>query len=205
MRQGKEHMSTGELVGLVATALLLGLLIGGSAVLASAPRRIQRERRRTARLGAYAQWLAARRSLTRASISLVAAFRSLAAEQAHSRFFGLRAAEAQRARSDWCDRVRDLDGAEAALLVHGDVPNSNPAWCLLNRVDADALQAAIDGTDHQVRSLISTLLRTDREAEEIVHLIVEGERSNSVDSAVSILIVRLARWIQRITEGWQRR
>jgi hypothetical protein len=198
-------MSTGEIIGAVASAALLGLVIGGWVVLAQTPRRLQREQRRRVRLDAYARWLAARRSVTRASISLVAAFRSLAAEKADSRLFALRSLEAQRARSDWCEQVRELDAAESVLLVHGTAATNPPPWRCIRRVDAEGLQKAIDETDDTVRSLVLSLHQTDREAEKIVQAVVEHEGAFSVDPAAARLIGRLARWIQDITNGWQHR
>jgi len=193
-------MSTGELVGLLSTALLAGLLIGAGAVRSSAARRARIEQSRRDRLDAYAGWLAARRSLSRASISLVAAFRALAAERPDAPLFSLRTAEAQRCRAAWCNGVRDLDLAEAALLVRCRT------WRVtLDRAGADVLQAAIDGSDAEVRALVASLQAADRQVEETVRGVLEVEFAPAHRHAVLARLAQLSAGIKNVTDRWVRR
>ena len=73
-------MSVAEVVGLLLTAGLLGGTVGAAVVVWSTTRRQRARQKRVDLRDAYARWLAGRMTLSRASASFVAAFRSMAAE-----------------------------------------------------------------------------------------------------------------------------
>ncbi len=253
-------MSVGEIAGLAATILLVGLLMGLWIGFSIRPGYREGRPSHRDRIDAYARWLAARRSLSRASTSLVAAFRSLAAEPQAAANHALRREEAQRARAFWCETMRELDRAEAALVVHDflfdddrqdsaqtrtllrgrrplpngrgtdrrrrPLPNDRGAdrgrrprpdghgtdwdhgmaqdrlaWADVDRVDAAALQVAINGTKSEVEQLIHSLEMTDKRARDVVR-----EAVTRLDRRRVGIVSRWARdllsWISVVVDRW---
>ncbi len=157
-----------ELVGLVISVALAGLAVGVAATLLIAARKDRNAELHICRTDAHAQWLAAHTTLTRVSMSFVAAFRALAAEGEDSKYYGLRQDEAQRSRSDWCDAMRALDRADAALVAWSTNPDIRTKLDGFERVTAEALRAAIDGGEKDVDELARRLYRTDELASTFV-------------------------------------
>ena len=108
-------MTDGEAIGLAIMAGILGGVFGAGVTAMYCAFRDRVSAARVCRRDTIAQWLAARMMLGRASLSFVAAFRSLAAEGRESRYFSLRQDESQRARAQWCAAAETLDLAEAKL------------------------------------------------------------------------------------------
>ena len=168
-------MSTGEVAGLMLTIGLLGVMAGAvvAALLISRSARIHE--RDNQRANAYAQWLAARMTLSRASASFVTAFRALAAEPRQSDYFALRQDEAQRARVAWCDAMHAVDQAEAMLVVWSDDPLIQPRLAAFPRIRPERLRTAINGDPREVDRLIWQ----DREAVERAATFVRNATSAS--------------------------
>ncbi len=140
-------MSSGETVGLVLLAVLCSVLPTAALAVVIAEWRFRKGDRCVRRLEAYAGWLAARTILSRASISFVSAFRSLAVEPVQSNYAALRSAEAQRARSAWSDALKELDRAEAALIIWSGRPRSifraaPSAWLISLSSDSPSVRPA---------------------------------------------------------------
>lgn len=195
-------MSVGEIVGLAATTLLVGLLMGLWIGVSIRGGHEPRPPCRRDRIDAYARWLAARRSLSRASTSLVAAFRSMAAEPQAAANHALRRDEAQRGRAFWCEAMRKLDQAEAALVVQDFLfDNGHSAWADVDRVDAAALQVAINGTNSDVERLIGSLATTDERARTVVREAVT-RLDRRRPGIVGQWARALQRWIAVVVDRW---
>ena len=110
-------MSSGEVVGLLLTVMLLGVAASGAVAWLIWHRSSRLRESHVRRIDASAEWLAARVTLTRTSISFVTAFRELAAAHGNADAIALRRDEAQRARAAWCDARRELDRAEGRIKV----------------------------------------------------------------------------------------
>ena len=158
-------MSPGEVAGLALLAGLFGGVAGAVLVgVIISARRAWIAQRRKEQIDAYAGWLAARLTLSRACGLFVTAFRALAAEPRESVYFSLRMEEAQRARTQWCDAVRQLDLAEATLLAWAADPSVVQQCAPLDCIDAGALRQAINGTEGDADRLFQQLRRADRVA-----------------------------------------
>jgi hypothetical protein len=194
-------VSNDELIGMIATAALLGGVIG--AVVASWSTAIRRraDALSVRRADAYAQWLAARVTLTRASLSFVSSFRALAVERNDSPNLPLRREEAQRTRTAWSDAVRELDRAEAALLVWSHDPKVRTKLVDLGRPTPRRLQEAIDGDGRQVRALFAQMHQADERAAEFAQQVAAGlHRPSSVGQVVR----QSAFVVDRIVARWGR-
>jgi hypothetical protein len=159
-------MSVTTFIGLAITIGLLSGVVCALIVLVFASRRRWSMELCARRTDAYARWLAARLNLTRASLSFVSAFRTLAAESRESTYFALRCEEAQRARAAWCDAVRELDLAEASLVAWVDDPTLPQQLGQLGRIEAAALRRAIHGEEQEVDELTDEFHKKDRQAAE---------------------------------------
>lgn len=189
-----------ELVGLVISVALAGLAIGIAAALLIAARKDRNAELHIRRTDAYAQWLAAQTTLTRTSMSLVAAFRALAAETEESKYYSLRQDEAQRARSHWCEAMHELDLAEAALVAWSTDPDIRTKLDRFERVTAEALRAAIDGGDTEVETLRQRLHRSDEGAAAFVRASM-GDASREPSWLVEQLR-RVIRFASSIVDNW---
>jgi len=151
---------------------------------------------------ALARWLAAWMNLSRTSVSLVAAFRALAAEAHSSEYFSLRQDEAQRARAAWCDAMRELDRAEAGLVARSASPIRADLAHFV-RASPAALRAAINGNQRDVDALIEQLGGTTARVAEFVEATAIGE--HSIRSPARELLTRAAARMQAIVQSWSER
>lgn len=197
-------MPVGELIGLIFAMLLLGGAVGGAVAMSVASGRRRRDEHRQRQLEAYARWLAARRTLTQASISLVTAFRCLAVQRRDSAYSELRVDEAQRARAYWCDALRELDRAEAALAVRTGPWGTDEPWTRVDRVGANALQVAIDGAEAGAKALHRALQEADRRAAELVQAEAASLDKRSRAAEVLGSYQRAGRWITAFIDQWSR-
>ena len=198
-------MSVGEIVGLVLTAGLFGGAAGAVVVARITARRQRVFNRRTQLLDAYARWLAGHMTLSRASASFVAAFRSLAAESRDSTFFTLRVEEAQRARARWCDAMRELDLAEASLRTHAPTPVVGEQLTQFKRVEPKALRAAINGSETDADQFMQLLRAADQAAIQFVEQAAAAIDAPARPSAFRDLIVKMAVQIDTIIDSWSKR
>ncbi len=198
-------MSVGEVVGLTIAAALVGGAAGVALIVSiTLPRQRLRERE-SQKADAFSRWLAARITLSRTSISLVAAFRSLAAARPDSTYFPLRMEEAQRTRASWSDAMRELDLAEASLRTPVRTPAVQERLMRFNRIGADALQVAIDGDEQEVARLVQTLRAADQAAIELVESVTAGSDVPPRQSVLGPLLQRPRQWLGTIVEQWSER
>ena len=198
-------MSVGEVVGLTIAAALVGGAAGVALIVSiTLPRQRLRERE-SQKADAFSRWLAARITLSRTSISLVAAFRSLAAARPDSTYFPLRMEEAQRTRASWSDAMRELDLAEASLRTPVRTPAVQERLMRFNRIGADALQVAIDGDEQEVARLVQTLRAADRAAIELMESVTAGLDAAPRQSVLGPLLQRPRQWLGTIVEQWSER
>lgn len=196
-------MSTGELIGLLATVVLLAVVAGAAATAVVAARRGGAADARMRRIDVYAQWLAAHKTLARASTSFVAAFRALAAEHRDALYFSLRRDEAQRARAAWCDAMRELDRAEAALVAWVADPSIHKQLALFQRVRPEALRGAIDGDQADVDRLSHELYGANELAAKFVQQAIGQARGGQ--SATRRLLARAAKHAETIVHQWSKK
>jgi len=195
-------MSWDEIVGLTLAAALVGGAVGAAfgVLVARSCTTIAQRRERTTQ--AYARWLAARMTLSRASASFVAAFRALAAERRDSPQFPLRMEEAQRARVSWSEASRDLDFAEAMLLTSVRDPVIDQRLGEFEHVSAEALRTVVEGDSKGVEKWLQELHAADQPA---LHF-VRGATANTHGNQ-SIWCKRWAHLttpIRSIVDRWSR-
>ena len=197
------RMSVSEIVGLALMFALLGVTIGAIVTGVRVSRREWRREEHARRLEAYARWLAARLTLTRASISFVAAFRALEARRHESTFLPMRQDEAQRARCVWCDAVREHDQAMASLLVWSGEPSLIERLGGLDPVTADVLRKAIDGDADSFDKLVRQLRATDRSALELTRSATTARpiRPYPLPQPLARLVASLAFILDRLRGG----
>lgn len=195
-------MASGEIVGLILTVGLLGVVAGIAVTAASAVRRGRATELRIRQVDAYASWLAAWTTLSRASMSFVAAFRALAAERRDADYFSLRCEEAQRARAAWCDAIRDLDRTEALLIAWSEDPSIREQLARFERVPPDVLRAAIDGDS----SGVDEFARRFREADDraVALLCTATAKTRSHQPAARKLAARAATYAETIIDRWSK-
>ena len=188
-------MSSGETVGLVLLAVLCSVVPAVTLAVVIAERRFRKADQCVRRREAYASWLAARMTLSRASISFVSAFRALATEPIESKYAALRSAEAQRARSAWTDALKELDRTEAALIIWSGDPNMRDVLARFGRAEPEALRAAVNGN----RSDVERLARAVHEQLEAVHTMVDEamKDANSTPCPVRTWVLRTTVFVRR--------
>lgn len=196
-------MSTAELIGLLATVVLFAGGVGVVATALLAARRGSAADARMRRIDAYAQWLAAYKTLARASTSFVAAFRALAAERRDAVYFSLRRDEAQRARAAWCDAMRELDRAEASLVAWSSDPSIHEQLARFRRAQPEALRVAIDGNQVDVDKLLHELHGADELAAEFV--IRATVQAHDGESATRRLLARVVTHVETIVHHWSKK
>ncbi len=194
-------MSVGEIIGLALIAVLIGGAAGGAVGAMLARGRNDRARQRHRAAEAYARWLAARWTMSRASLSFVAAFRALAAERRESINFSLREQEAQRARADWCETMRELDRAEAeiAVLEPASITRRRPGP---GRPDADELRAAIQADSAAVEAFRQRLEAEDAQAAAFVRAAFAPPARTAPALQLACAPLEFAR---RVVERWSAR
>ena len=196
-------MSSGEFLGLLVTVSLLGVLVGAVFTWITALRRDRLAEPRGRRIDAYAQWLSARMTLSRASASFVAAFRALAAERPDSEYISLRREEAQRTRNAWWDAMRELDHAEAMLLVWSGDPTIHERLAHFDRVGPEALRTAINGGQVEVDKLMRRFRDADARAAEFVRsFVVQADLHRFVARR---LLSHALNFVGTVVDRWSRR
>ena len=196
-------MSIAEIVGLVLTVASLAAVGSVLATLVITTRRDRHAEIRMRGVDAYAQWLAAHKTLTRGSLSFVAAFRALAAEHRDSEYFPLRREEAQRARAAWCDAMRELDRAEASLLAWSPDESIRQKLTQLEGVSAEALRIAINGPQRDFDRLTRQLRNQDERATELVRAATADPRGRG--SRGPNALARVTAYTQSIIDHWAKR
>ncbi len=195
-------MSWDETVGLMLSVALLSGVVGAALAAGFVRRREARETDHARVVEAYARWLAARLTLSRASLSFVAAFRALAAERRESTYFSLRTEEAQRARALWCETSRDLDLTEATLLTTISDSGFPAQIGALERVSAEVLRAAINGAPAAFDGLVQQLRAADQRAVEFARAAAASSRRGG--SPWRGRLGLFARPIQSVVHRWSR-
>ena len=195
-------MSWDETVGLMLSVALLSGVVGAALAAGFVRRREAREADHARAVEAYARWLAARLTLSRTSLSFVAAFRALAAERRESTYFPLRTKEAQRARALWCETSRDLDLAEATLLTTISDSGFPAQLGALERVSAEVLRAAINGDPAAFDGLVQQLRAADQRAVEFAR--AAAARSRRGGSPWRGRLGLLTRPIRSAVDRWSR-
>ncbi|MFH1111241.1 MAG: hypothetical protein V1790_18895 [Planctomycetota bacterium] len=195
-------MSWDETVGLMLSVALLSGVIGAALAAGFVRRREAREADRARAVEAYARWLAARLTLSRASLSFVAAFRALAAERRESTYFPLRTEEAQRARALWCETSRDLDLAEATLMTMISDSGFQAQMAASERVSAEVLRTAINGAPATFDGLVQQLRAADQRAVEFARAAAASSRRGG--SAWREWLGLLTKPIQSVVDRWRR-
>lgn len=195
-------MSIGEVVGLLLTATTLAAVTGACFYNLAAQRRRRVDESWIRRRDDRAHWLGAQRTLCRASLSFVAAFRALAKEPRESRYFTLRLAEAQRARQSWCAAMSELDRAEAGLLTWSDDPDVRKLIDDVGRVTPAALRLAINGDDGGVRELREALENRVEKAHGWVQSAMRDTRPER--TRIGETIERCTGYVRTIMDRWSR-
>ena len=198
-------MSVGEVVGLVITVGLLGVIAGGmlTALLAVRSSRLDTIRQR--RAAALSHWLAARLTLSRCANSFIAAFRALAFEPRGSSLRALRLDEAQRARARLFAALRDLDRAEADLITRVPDPAIHLQLDSFKRLTPEELRAAIDGDSKNVATLVGKFRRDDQRAIAFVRFTAARIGTGNGQSPLRDLVDRLAVLARSTLDQWGRR
>lgn len=193
-----------ESAWMILAALMGG---GGTAILlfSAAALRSRRGGRDDIRRRICARWLASRWTLSRASLSLVAAFRSLAREGSDSPFYALRQEETQRMRASWCEAQNELDRAEAELWVQGLDHRDGLGVQEPLRVGADALRIAIEGDAQAVAVFAKALRAADQAARRRVTDILGEGRSRLRGGMVREAWFRWTATLSAITDQWAKR
>ncbi len=155
-------MTPGEVVGLSLTVALLAFLSGVLVVASRDRGESAHQRDRDSRLSKLADYLGARRSVTRASLTFVASFRALTVTKESSPHTQLRTKEAHASRRRLHEALDNLDKSQAELIVW--FPDFARAGEGSHSVDVATLRAAIEGTKADVATLAKCLQEADRQA-----------------------------------------
>jgi hypothetical protein len=196
-------MSTGEIVGSLLAVAVFAASGGAALAAVIAARRDRLAELRMRRHEAYAAWLAARWTLTRASLSFVAAFRTLAAKARRPDLETLRHEEAQRTRSAWSDAMRELDRAQAALITWSDDPSIDRQLMRFATATPEMLREAINGTAQNVAQLAHKLRQEDERAAQFVRRATQTGAGRT--GPVRGWIERAEQYAAAIVAHWSRR
>jgi len=195
-------MSWDEIIGLTITAALIGGAVGAALAALAWRCGVALVERREHTRQAFARWLAARLTFSRASASFVAAFRTLAAERRDSPQFRLRMEEAQRARVSWSEALRGLDLAKAMLLTSVHDPAIDRRLGEYEPDLGESLRDAVAGDSKGVEKWLYELRAADQRALDFVRgatASTQGKQS-----------IRCKRWahlttpIRNIVDRWSR-
>ena len=195
-------MAEGQTIGIVISAGVLVGMIGAVLTALYCTFRSRAGEVRAARRDAIAGWLGARMTLGRASVSFVAAFRSLAAERPQSRYTGLRQEESQRARAQWCRAAESLDLAEARLRVWLRSPEFQERLDGFERTSVESLRAAIDGDEVAVDQVVQAVLNAEREAIALAEAITVAGEPSRFAVAFRKTIDQVKERVDAIVDGW---
>lgn len=185
-------MSSGEVVGLLLTVMLIGVAASGAVAWLIWRRSTRLRESHVRRIDASAEWLAARVTLTRNSISFVTAFRELADEKGDADAIALRRDEAQRARGAWCDARRELDRAEAMLVAWSNDPGIRQRLGEFDQATPEALRAAVNADRQTLGRLIKRLRDSDDRAAELVRSAACGIRGKTLLGSALVTRLRVA-------------
>ncbi len=196
-------MSWDEIVGLTLTAALVGGAVGAAISAMVARSGAARAMRQEHTTQTYARWLAARLTFSRASASFVAAFRALATERRDSPQFPLRREEALRSRVTWSEASRDLDYAEAMLLVIVCDPAIDRKLGEFRRVSAEALRDVVAGDLKGVEEWLQELHTADQHALDFVRAATAKARGKRPiwRKGLAHLMTPIRRMIDRWSRG----
>lgn len=195
-------MSVGEVAGLLMVAVLGGGLMGVAVTTLVTIRRYYYSDRWVRETESLSRWLAARLTMSRAALSFVAAFRALAAEHRDSAYFQLRTDEAQRARGDWCEAMRELDRAEAVLITSGAQPGVRDSLKQIDRVGADALRRTINGPEDGMEELTRALRDGDQHAIHFVDEMRGPTPKGNAGVGRRRLLMETARQFAAVVDRW---
>ena len=195
-------MAEGQTISIVILAGVLGGIVGAvlTALYCTFGSRVVEVR--AARRDAIARWLGARITLGRASVSFVAAFRSLATERPESRYVSLRQEESQRVRAQWCRAAESLDLAEATLRVWLRSPEFQERLDGFERTSVESLRAAIDGDEVAVDRLVQAVLDAEREAIALAEAITAAGEPLRFAVAFRKTIDQVTKHVESIVDGW---
>lgn len=194
-------MSAGEVVGLVLTATLVGGACG--ALLAArwhaAARYAAFEERR---IDATVRWLDAQAELSRTTIALVKAVRTLATEPRDSAIFAEQRDAVRKAQRRRRKARRAHSLAEAAMILWSRDPRRAEAVNGAFPDDEEIRRIALHGTQEEVQALFRRISEADRRA-------VEAVRRDRLASARTRRLWRsLACWaegiVSRVVRSWDR-
>lgn len=195
-------MAEEQTISIVILAGVLGGMVGAVLTALYCTFRSRVLEVRAARRDAIARWLGARITLGRASVSFVAAFRSLAAERPESRYFGLRQEESQRVRAQWCRTAESLDLAEAMLRVWLRSPEFQERLDGFKQTSVESLRAAIDGDEVAVDRLVQAVLNAEREAIALAGAITAAGEPSRFAFAFRKTIDQVKEHVESIVDGW---
>ncbi len=195
-------MAEGQTIGIVISAGVLGGMIGAALTALYCALRSRAGEVRAARRDAIARWLGARITLGRASVSFVAAFRSLAAERPESRYIGLRQEESQRVRAQWCRAAESLDLADATLRVWLQSSEFQERLGGFEQTSVESLRAAIDGDEVAVDRLLQAVLNAEREAIALAEAITAAGEPSRFVVALRRTIDQVTEHVESIVDGW---
>jgi len=195
-------MAAGQVACLVLVGVLIGVAVGTALALHLTSRGSQSVARHGSLADRHARWLAARLTVSRASLSFVAAFRALAAERRDSIHLTLRTEEAQRARAHWCEAMRELDLAQAAMIAHGEIDPQLESLFGSSPVGGALLRQAVNGDEREVARLVQRLGEADRASVDFVRSIAACRDSagwqdrcrRRVNQAVALVGLIINRW-----------
>ena len=196
-------MSLGEIVGLMLSVALLSGVVGAALAAALMRKREACEADHARAAEACVRWLAARLTLSRASVSFIAAFRALAAERRDSAYFPLRVEEAQRSRALWSEASGDLDLAEATLIAGIHDPATQQRLAGFDRVAAEALRSAVHGDQAAAEALVQQLRTADHRAIDFVRSVTTSARQGRCRWGQRL--AQLIKPIQSLADRWSRR
>lgn len=196
-------MSDGDIVGLVLAVALFSASAGAVVAGVIAARRDRIAELRMRRANAYALWLGARLTLTRASLSFVAAFRAVTAQTRRKDVATLRHEEAQRTRAAWFEAMRELDHAEAGLVVWSGDPSVRRHLERFPPVKPEKLREAIDGSVNTVAQLARVLREDDDRAAQFVLLATARFHPRGLPG--SAWLTGMAKYAGAIVDHWSKR
>ncbi len=195
-------MSWGEIIGLALTAAFFGGAV--STILGAWIARCAGGREKQSRQikEAYARWLAARLTYSRASASFVAVFRALAVERRDSPHFPLQMEEAQRSRMMWCEAARELDAAEAVLVISVHDPAIDQQLTAMGRVTLEDLRAAVHADSDKAERVLQELRDGAQRAIGVARGASANTRGNPSRWYKPLTTLTLP--IRRIVDQWSR-
>ncbi len=198
-----EYIATVIVVAVVST--LVGVIGIAMVFVLVVYRKTNRNRQLNAIRRRWSRWLAARRTMSRATVSLVAAFRALRRDQPGEVSRSWRYDEAQRARAYWHDALREHERAEADLEVGHWLANVDTHFISPRHPASDGFRAAITGSPDDTNALLLRVQAVDHEASAFAMANIQREltkqRSN-FQNPLSRFVVRWARFMSQLVDSW---